>query len=403
MAGLAESTCSYPYFINAPSGFYFFYREWNQQGYTINRWDESTKSWTMPLGTGCSGVARCPLLMPVWPFNGSGRPYMFRPAFGKDGSLHIAWTQMQPNMVQQSVRYAYSTDSGKTWRDKDGLVYTIPINDNNAKIVSTNISNAHNAMDVDTFGRAHIVSHDNSSLTKAQNLFHIWKDGSNIWHTDTVYTFTGYETMGDLYQHRSEIAVDRQNRVHILTHANRTSKWQQMILTANPPEYKEWTEQILPSEDIATMFQNYDYEYFKKTDTLLKVFQAQCVSDSNNIVWYGGAPEYGSPFVIWKMVWNNSQTYNEVSNKSVNTAMLTSNFNPTNSSALLRVGLSELSKIRLSIYNANGVRLVTLADGIYGQGKHIFNFSTTNLSSGMYVAALLVNGKQTVNKIMVTK
>ncbi len=82
--------------------------------------------------------------------------------------------------------------------------------------------------------------------------------------------------------------------------------------------------------------------------------------------------------------------------------------NPFNPSTTISIELTEQELIELSIYNVNGRKITTLAEGTYQIGNHEFrwdgkNRSGSNSSSGIYFYRLTTNSSQLSKKMLLLK
>ncbi len=78
--------------------------------------------------------------------------------------------------------------------------------------------------------------------------------------------------------------------------------------------------------------------------------------------------------------------------------------NPFNPMTNVTVFLPATENLKLQVYNIAGQRVATLADGVYGQGKHGFAFNAADLSSGIYfVCATTQNRSSVTQKIILMK
>jgi hypothetical protein len=75
-------------------------------------------------------------------------------------------------------------------------------------------------------------------------------------------------------------------------------------------------------------------------------------------------------------------------------------FNPTTSIA---VDLVESGNVSLKVYNLMGQEVASLVSGTMTTGRHIVNFDASNLSSGIYLYRLSVNGFVAEKKMLLMK
>jgi hypothetical protein len=101
MTGKTEARVTYPQFVRAPDGtLFFFYRDGASGNgrLCLNRYDANTKTWTALHHPLIDGLNRC-------------NPYWWRPSFGPNNSLHLAWCWRDtPNArTNHDICYARST------------------------------------------------------------------------------------------------------------------------------------------------------------------------------------------------------------------------------------------------------------------------------------------------------
>jgi hypothetical protein len=75
-------------------------------------------------------------------------------------------------------------------------------------------------------------------------------------------------------------------------------------------------------------------------------------------------------------------------------------FNPTTSIA---VDLVESGNVTLKVYNLMGQEVASLVSGTMTSGRHIVSFNASNLSSGLYLYRLSVNGFVAEKKMLLMK
>lgn len=88
----------------------------------------------------------------------------------------------------------------------------------------------------------------------------------------------------------------------------------------------------------------------------------------------------------------------------VNGYYLSQNYpNPFNPSTKINYRLAEAGYVTLKVYDVLGNEVVTLVDGEKPAGEHSTNFNAANLSSGIYLYQLNVNGIKITNKMILMK
>jgi subtilisin-like proprotein convertase family protein len=94
---------------------------------------------------------------------------------------------------------------------------------------------------------------------------------------------------------------------------------------------------------------------------------------------------------------------------SINAATITEyalhqNFpNPFNPTTSIAIDLVDAGNVSLKVYNLMGQEVGSLLSGNMTSGRHIVNFDATNLSSGLYVYRLSVNGFVAEKKMLLMK
>ncbi|HRH64880.1 MAG TPA: T9SS type A sorting domain-containing protein [Bacteroidia bacterium] len=89
-------------------------------------------------------------------------------------------------------------------------------------------------------------------------------------------------------------------------------------------------------------------------------------------------------------------------NKTIQPAInLVSTPNPFVSDCYFIFSIEEQSEVSLSLYNSNGAEIASISNHkILVKGKYNYHFTGENLSSGLYLAKLLVNSKQKIIKLI---
>jgi hypothetical protein len=77
--------------------------------------------------------------------------------------------------------------------------------------------------------------------------------------------------------------------------------------------------------------------------------------------------------------------------------------NPFNASTNIRFYLENPGHVKLSVYNANGQRVMMLADGYRASGDHLIQMDSNGLTSGIYYLRLEVAGEVLIKKCTVLK
>ncbi len=77
--------------------------------------------------------------------------------------------------------------------------------------------------------------------------------------------------------------------------------------------------------------------------------------------------------------------------------------NPFNPSTIISFTLQKDSRLALRVYDASGVYLKTLADGLYTAGKYNLEFNAESLPSGVYYYSLESGGRRVQRSMTVVK
>ncbi len=77
--------------------------------------------------------------------------------------------------------------------------------------------------------------------------------------------------------------------------------------------------------------------------------------------------------------------------------------NPFNPETKIRFSIPDAGNVSLLVYNINGEKVATLANGSFEGGSHEFTFNGKNLASGIYISSLSFNGKTKTKKMMLLK
>lgn len=121
---------------------------------------------------------------------------------------------------------------------------------------------------------------------------------------------------------------------------------------------------------------------------------------SNNDLLYASWGEKGL------FIFDKSTLVVEIENESStpNNFILNQNYpNPFNPNTTISYQLSNSSEVRLEIFNSIGERVSTLVNETQLSGRYSFNFGAGDLSSGIYLYRLTVNGKSVGKKMLLLK
>jgi hypothetical protein len=77
--------------------------------------------------------------------------------------------------------------------------------------------------------------------------------------------------------------------------------------------------------------------------------------------------------------------------------------NPFNPTTTINFDLKENGFVKLSVYNVLGQKVASLIDNNMEAGHHTVSFDASNLSSGMYIYKIEVNGFTAMHKMMLMR
>ena len=124
---------------------------------------------------------------------------------------------------------------------------------------------------------------------------------------------------------------------------------------------------------------------------------------STGSVWDFKKDKYGNMWICWDgglRVYNPNGVIgiNENSNITLPTFMLITNYpNPFNNSTKIKYTLNKSSNISLNIYDIRGNKISEIFKGYRAAGKYEYDFTTENLSSGVYFI-ILNSGNEIISK-----
>jgi len=164
--------------------------------------------------------------------------YLFGIEYDATGLLHVTWTVRETSnaSTNHDLYYAYSKDSGRTWRNNAGSVVattgSAPLVSNSAGLRIWSIGQNRGLINqesqvVDAAGIVHVLaSHlpaaaaDNTDFTAAREnavLVHYWRDkATKVWH-QTYTPFLERSSRGD-------IAVDAADNLYVASGDSSTRK-----------------------------------------------------------------------------------------------------------------------------------------------------------------------------------
>jgi hypothetical protein len=262
MTGKTERQVTYPQFVQSPEGdLYFFYRDGSSGSgnLCLNRYDAARKTWKALKHPLVDGQGRC-------------NPYWWRPSFGPDGSLHLAWCWRESGdaRTNHDICYIRSKDNGETWQSVTGRALKLPLTPQSAPIadripMGSNLINQCTSA-VDRQGHPHLAHYQNDASGRPQYT-HLWHDGKRwvrnvVSHRKGTFSLSGGGTLR-IPLSRPEIAITRQGTVYFITrdsdagggirlyrsHGKDYTRWDPLNVTPPRENLGEWE----PSYDTARL------------------------------------------------------------------------------------------------------------------------------------------------------
>ena len=278
MTGQNETNVTYPEFYNFPNGdLIFMYRDGRsgKGNLVMNRYDLKTKTWEQLHSNLIDGENR--------------QNAYWQACIDKQGVIHISWVwRSSPDVASNnSMCYARSTDSGKSWEKSTGEKYQLPINAANAeyawKIPQRSELINQTSMTTDDAGNPFIATYWRDSISPFPQYRIIYKTTSG-WQTKCVCSRkTGFSLSGGGTKRipiaRPQILVkgkSEKTRITILFRdEERDSKVSKAVL--NSLKSDEWRITDLTDFSVGEWEPTYDTELWKAKSKLnifvQKVFQ----------------------------------------------------------------------------------------------------------------------------------
>jgi hypothetical protein len=268
MTGQLEERVTYPQFVNAPAGtLYFFYRDGRSGNgrLCLNRYDAERHTWHALHHPLIDGLDRC-------------NPYWWRPAFGPDGAMHLAWCWRDtPNAAtNHDICYARSDDGGATWRRSTGDPQPLPITPENADVVDpvpagANLLNQCAAA-VDAAGHPHLA-HYQDDATGVPQYMQLWHDGTgwrraSVSARETPFTLAGSGSLR-IPISRPEIAIAPDGAIWLITGGEEAGD--AVRLYHGGQEGEDWQVQDLPVGALGNWEPTYDVNRWRR-DGILSLF-----------------------------------------------------------------------------------------------------------------------------------
>jgi len=125
-------------------------------------------------------------------------------------------------------------------------------------------------------------------------------------------------------------------------------------------------------------------------------FVGEAVNGTDDIWSIDGSYNDGYPYLSWQYGPSGIEQDNSISE-----CTLYQNYpNPFNPVTTINYALPKTSQVELNVYNLNGQLVNSLVNGKMGKGSHKIEFNGADLTSGMYVYNLKVDGKSVLSRKM---
>jgi len=266
MTGRNEAHVTYPQFINAPDGtLLYFYR------------DGASGNGNLCLNRYTPGRGWRAMYQPLIDGQGQRNPYWWRPAFGADNSLHLAWCWRDSGdaRTNHDICYMRSTDGGATFTTPEGHPQALPVNLRNAYVADpvptgSNLINQCSST-VDSQGRPHLA-HYQSDPAGIPQYVHLYWDGSR-WVRQIVSRRTARFTLGGggtlkIPISRPEIAISRSGNVYLITRDESLGGGIRLYRSSGK-NYESWDPiDITPGLNLGEWEPTYDTERLRQTGIL---------------------------------------------------------------------------------------------------------------------------------------
>ncbi len=191
MTGANESSVTYPEFYCLPSGdILFAYRDGGSGNgnLILNKYDHQECKWERIQSNLIDG--------------GGKRNAYWQIAPDKKGNIHISWVWRETPDVKTNhdLCYAFSDDSGLTWKKSSGEKYELPISEGNAEIIchinqGSNLIN-QTSMVCDNECNPYIATYYKEDASECTRFHVIYKDHSSWKNVKTPERKTDFELGG---------------------------------------------------------------------------------------------------------------------------------------------------------------------------------------------------------------
>jgi hypothetical protein len=269
----APQRVTYPRFFNdSDDNLFFIYRTGSSGSgdSVLSRYDAQAGTWHL--------IATCLFskegVYPPWEDSDSRNAYLHDVLFDREGNLHITWVYREAGKSWASnhdLHYAWSSDSGLTWRNNEGLQIAdvsngdpIALDDPgiavwNIPVYSWLMNQC--AMTIDSRNRIHVATfhmpepfvpdtlehNPPDAVVDRLRVYHYWRDGSGTWHSSGPLEDAG-RTLEHGRQRRPNIVGGENNHVSIY---EATSVGYRSHTASETDAYTEWTSAAMTGTEFA--------------------------------------------------------------------------------------------------------------------------------------------------------
>jgi len=217
MTGYKESECTYPRFIESPSGdLYFYIRDGTSiDGASyIKKYNSYTKTWSDFAPSFVTGMTSTP----------TACSYEYGPTFDAEGNIHFVWNWRTTSDASSNSNLCYAVYdiSDGRWEMSNGTAYTLPITPENAEVIKnipagSGLAN-QGVLCVDMQNKPHVayIRYADDGHTE---VFHIYYTGAT-WIDTQVSDINADVLSGNNWGlSRPNLLIDSSNTAYVLVSA----------------------------------------------------------------------------------------------------------------------------------------------------------------------------------------
>lgn len=258
MTGQRESRVTYPSFLmpSESAPLQLLYRDgYDRKGSAyLKDYDESEHTWLDHECAKLSGAENHP-----WTSNA----YWNHPVRDHDGSLHLSFVWRTHSIGEQqqinnlNICYAKSFDNGQSWYSSNMKPFQLPLTQVNAEVVwpispASNLIN-QSSMAVDSQNRPHIVfyANDENGIVQYQ---HLWFDGRKWQHQYISQRKNRLDLCGTntlrIPISRPDIIIDKANNIFVIYRGDLTDDKMAALFLSHPDYAYEPVNQKILSDEV---------------------------------------------------------------------------------------------------------------------------------------------------------